>query len=320
LNLRALSFLTSFFVAPILGCPEPADDDDGGPADTGPADTTRSDTGVADTGVPDTGSDMDAGIDLTRDPMCTQDNWVVITNGRLVDESGAGISAKAQVCVRLSPSGNQLCLRPSDSAADGSFSILSPPEARCIRSMVMRAVAPGTSYATSYCHVDVTGGAIVDLAEPVIFYDTNAPATLPPPGMTDQVRTVSFDDGLSVEFVPDQFFGEYAMLGSKRIPAGQRPCFLPAGETYDGLYAMTPEQDIDGAGFAMTIPNATGLAAGTTVDLFVLGGLFCELPGAMTPIEEGKWELYGSATVNGAGTMIEGGVLPCVNWFGYKAR
>lgn len=299
------------------------DDDTGTPTDAGQVDTgTETDAGDVDSGQPEDAGEVDGGIDLTRDPSCTQGSWVVIVDGVLQDEVGAGVEAKAQVCIRVAPSNNQICLRPADSAPSGEFSVVVVESARCMQSMVMRAVAPGTSYAASYCHVDVSADEpIVDIPDPVVLYDTVPAQTLPPAGQTDQPRTVVFEDGLELEVTPDDFFGDYSMLASKKVLANQpRPCFLPAGEAFDGVYALGPEEDISGDGFPVRIPNETNLAPGTVVDLYVLGGLFCQLPGAPEPIEEGRWEQYGTATVNATGDFIEGGRLPCVNWFGYKAQ
>lgn len=294
---------------------------DGGSTDTGTEDGGGTDSGPVDAGESADAGDTDGGIDLTRDPSC-QGSWVVIVDGVLHDESSAGLQGKAQVCVRVSPTNAQICLRPVDSTPSGEFSVLVVESARCIQSMVMRSLVPGTSYAASYCHVDVTADEpIVEIPDPVVLYDTEPPQTLPPEGQTDQARTVVFADGLELEVTPDDFNGDYTKLASKKVgPNAPRPCFLPAGETFDGVWALGPEEDVAGDGFPVRIPNDQGLAPGTVVDLYVLGGLFCQLPGSNEQLEEGRWEAYGTATVNAGGDYIEGGRLPCLNWFGYKAQ
>lgn len=305
-----------------LACTPNADDDDGPnpPVDAG----TKVDTGVVenDAGTPVDAGPADTGIDLTPDPTC-QGTWVVLVNGRLTTESGGGIEAKAQVCIRINPSNNQLCLRPADSDSNGDFTVTVPLEARCTNSMVMRAVKPLTSYAASYCDVPVSAssGSVLNLPEEVALYETTMATTLPPEGQGDQARSVVFADGLEMDVTPDEFRGDYSMIGSKRIGATDpRPCFLPQGENYDGVIALAPEEDVVDVAFPVRIPNDTGLAPGATVDLFVLGGLSCKLVGSDEQLEEGLWHNYGTATVNGAGTFIEGGDVPCFNWFGYKAQ
>ena len=85
-----------------LACTPSNDDDDVTPTDAGT--NMDSGTGGQDAGMTgmDGGMGMDAGPDLTRDPSC-QGSWVVVVNGRLQTEAGAGIEAKAQICIRLHP-------------------------------------------------------------------------------------------------------------------------------------------------------------------------------------------------------------------------
>ena len=90
----------------------------------------------------------------------------------------------------------------------------------------------------------------------------------------------------------------------------------------DGLWAFWPESAVDGVGFPVRIPNTGNLAAGTQVDLFVLGGLECNLDDG-THVPEGVWSQYGTGTVRADGAVIEsdaGSGLPCFTWFGYRAR
>ena len=60
----------------------------------------------------------------------------------------------------------------------------------------------------------------------------------------------------------------------------------------------------------------TAQASGTDVSLWVLGGLDCTLAND-THLEEGDWHRFGTATVSGDGSRIEGDPLPCLNWVGY---
>ena len=48
---------------------------------------------------------------------------------------------------------------------------------------------------------------------------------------------------------------------------------------------------------------------------YLLGGLDCTLADT-SDVPEGDWVHIGTATVDGAGTAIEGGMVPCLNWLG----
>jgi len=112
----------------------------------------------------------------------------------------------------------------------------------------------------------------------------------------------------------------YEELAATRLaPTTDGLCFLDAPESLEAVYAFSPEGDLKESTAALRIPNSTGLAADTVVDLYVLGGLSCSLASG-AKVKEGDWVKFGQATVSSDGSVIEASGengLPCINWFGY---
>jgi hypothetical protein len=256
-------------------------------------------------------------VDMTPDPSCAA-TWAVFFEGFVVDEQGRPVQgAKAQMCVR-NPADRLLCLNPVDTEADGFFSIIVPENARCVAEATMRSLKPGADVSTFYCHVEAED-AVVLLDSPAVLFPTQRPAALPPEGDINQERTVTFSDGLELDVTPFDFFGTYGDLAAARIDPAEL-CFLEGQDTPRGVYAFSPEGDIDGEGFPVRIPNSDGLAPGTAVDLFVLGGLSCTLANGQS-VAESEWAKFGTARVSGDGAMIvsDPGVgVPCLGWLGWR--
>lgn len=340
---RLISLISLISATALIGC-SGGDDPDGGVVDTGtpPADTgvTEPDAGVVDTGVEDAdaGEAPDAGGleclvddpgDLTADPTCTGE-WVVTVRGVLQDQNGTGVDgARAQVCIRT-PDDTLVCLNPKATCGGGEWETLVPElgnNVRCVENLVTRSFAFDRPFAETYCNFDVTGlGPRATLPAPVPLYEVTGVANLPPLGTTDMARTVTFTGDLEMDVVPDGFTDEftredYDKLGAVRLAGdvSPRPCFYGAGDDFDAMYGFTPTVNIAGdTGFPFRIAN-TGLAQGTSVDLYVLGGLDCRLEaGPESTVEEGHWEKYATVTA-GADGVISGN-LPCFNWFAYKAN
>ncbi len=266
-------------------------------------------------------------VNTAPDPGCAS-NTIGFVAGYVVDEGGRPVAgAKAQTCLRLNPAGNLLCLAPSDTATDGTFSIVIPDNARCADLITARVLVPLADQSTQYCHVGLPpdDSAVLTISEPIVLYPTVRATTLPPLGDADAARAVVFEDGLSIDVTPSKYFaaGEgYAGLAAGEIdPNGKGLCFLE-GQSVDALYAFSPEGDVLNGAFPIRVPNKTALAPGAKVSMFVLGGLDCHLADG-TLVEEAEWHEYGTGTVDQAGQFIvsdPSGHLPCLTWFGYKAQ
>ena len=309
MKLRALVGIVT--AAAAIGC---GDDDRGAPIDAGG--TPGADAGGLLDAAGDSGELEDAG------PHNCEGVWIERIEGRVVDESGAGIfEARAQACVRVPPTHTLLCLDPPLTEADGSYVIEVGGRARCAEGVAMRALKPGAPYGTTYCHVGVDGASdgVLALAEPAVLYATEPPASLPPLGDEATSRPVTFEDGLEIDVVPASLgFGvEYEALGARRVPLeGELPCFARDVAGLEGLYVFADEGPVLDGGFGFRVPNTTGLSASTTVEFLVLGGLDTTLAG--TPVEEADFVPFATGTVSGDGAVISGEGLSYFTWLGYR--
>ena len=262
-------------------------------------------------------------VDAEADGTCTADSWVAAVQGRVVDEADQGVGgAMVQLCVRTGgPSGTLLCVRPESSDGVGLFTIQVPQAARCMVRATLRVLLPEQDRATSYCELDLVGAdGVLALSAPMLLVETHPATALPPLGDTASARTVVFDDGLELDVVPQQFFGgSYDALAARRVdPAAVPLCFVDDPAAFEGLYAFSPEGDVQSATYDVRIPNPTDLPVGAAVDLFTLGGLGCHLTDGTT-VPEGQWARFGTGTVRADGVIEASGAdgLPCLSWLGY---
>ena len=262
-----------------------------------------------------------APLDTTRAADCPADvAWVAQINGsvRFDDETPAE-GAKVQTCVRTN-AGQLLCLSPVDASAEGAFSATIPSTARCMHRATSRVLLPLTDNGTLYCEVELPlDAAVVDLDFDYTLFGTTPATTLPERGDESAVRTVVFADGLEIDVIPQQTFGDdYARLAAVAVAGSEVPSCVHKGTLdFEAAYWFSPEGDVAGR-FAMRIPNQTGLPAGTPVELWVQGGLTCAVDD--TTLEEAAWMKFGTAEVDADGATItvdaENG-LPCLGTFGY---
>ncbi len=306
---------------PVGGTPVGGDPVGGTPADDWPAE--------ADTPwTPTTPANLRDGLPAVpgQKPAECGAEWVTALRGYVLAPGGAPVEgAKGQLCVHLYPSDNLLCLQPGTTGADGIFTVEVPENARCITKAALRVLKPGVGKATMYCEVDVVGTEpVVVIDTPLVVFQTRRALDLPPEGDELMSRAVRFDDGLVLDFTPDLYYsggGIYDDLGGRRVdPAAPGLCFFGAEDAPAGLYALYPEGQIDAPGFPVHVPNTTGLAAGSKVEFFVLGGLDCKRADG-TGIPEAAWETFGTGTVSADGSTIDsdpGVGVPCLTWLGYR--
>lgn len=296
--------------------------DDRGRESGGDGGVFQADSGA---GAPDASAPAgDAGS--TRDPSCPAGaHWVTSVAGNVADETGApSAGAKAQLCLRTAPTGTLICLRPADAEADGRFSITLPESSRCMSEATMRFVRPSEDRAVGYCHLDLAGrpeAVVVDA--PYRIFSTARATTIPPLGDMAMERTVVFPGGVELDLIPAEFFpgaGDYTELAAAPISAASADDCVLAGEApFDGILAFSPEGDLRGRA-EVRLPNSSGLAANTALDVFVLGGLGCTLDDG-TVLAEGRWAQLEGASVSADGqsiTVTPG--IPCLSWLAYRAR
>jgi hypothetical protein len=292
------------------------------------ADTSSNTATNADTDSNTATSDAtgaDAAPDADQET-CTDGTLVSILRGKVFDADGQPLlAARPQACVTVQ-SGELICLRPPETNATGLFLQSVPFEAQCMRSLAMRITHPDSARATTYCESTLpTDNDVLAFADPFILHDTAAPLSLPPEGDLGAPRAVSFDAGLDVTFTPNLLrfaFGAYADLRAASIsPTADGLCFLDPARPVDALWAFYPEAAVTpGSGGApLHIPNAQNYPALAAVDLFVLGGLDCNLDNGVH-VPEGVFHPYGQAHVSADGQWIDSDPaagLPCLTWLGY---
>lgn len=258
----------------------------------------------------------DTAVDAPRPP-CVG-TAVDRVRGRVTDASGAPVErARPQLCARLEPDDRLVCLSPPFSEADGTFTIEVPPEVRCMRSAAMRVLVTGGPYASTYCPIDValtTRGTLELTAAFELFEVTRG--TLPPVGDPSTSREVLLGDVLAIDLSPAQVGGEadYARLGAVRVEPS-RSC-VPDARALSGLIAASPEGEIEAPFHILS----SGLAEGTRVDLFLIGGLATRLADG-TEVEEASLVRFGAGSVDAVGAITpEAGVrLPHLGWLGWSA-
>lgn len=327
--LFALPSLLVFAACSSSPDPDPADAGGGGQADstvTFPDATTPRDGGIeADGG--ETNEDAEVGMDVvpeTRDPNCPAGaEWIARVEGRIVDGQGqASVGAKAQLCIRTVPGNQLLCLRPIDSTADGTFAVTVPQTAKCMDKATMRFLRVLEDTAASYCHIDISGGAFTAvLDDDLRIYSTMRATVIPPEGTATMVRTVEFADGLELDIIPDEYFpgsGVYGDLAATPVQlAADDECGLAGEAQFDGVYALSPEGDINGRA-VVRMPNTQQLPANSSVAVYVLGGLGCTLDDPEM-IPEGGWTRIENGTVSADGTtVVVSPGIPCISWVAYR--
>lgn len=249
--------------------------------------------------------------------------YVSSIQGQLVAEDGLGRPGiKAQLCIRDGISGGLTCLPPVDSAPDGSFLVTVPQDTQCIGGAAMRVLLPGQAAATSYCNLDLTSAPTVRLGAPMVVYGMNPPASRPDLGDPMRPHAVDFGNGLEVDVVPGQLYGgvgQYEALAARALrPDAQGLCFPAEVAAFDGLYAFSPEVDVEGAGFTLRV--RTDQPPLTAVALYAFGGLGCtDAAGRLMP--ETGWTDFGTGIVGNDGYVHVDAqnALPCLSWLGYKA-
>ena len=287
-------------------------------------------TDEPDTGwVPEVPASLDGPMnEPSRPASCGPEmGWFTAVRGWITAPGGKKLpGAMAQVCVYYGPNRAYVCLSPVASDADGVYTIDVPEAVRCFDEAAMRVVEYDSNRATAYCPIDRAAGPGVRLHDPTILPFAIPAIDLPPVGDPDAPREATFDDGLGVVATPSRFEPVEDWRTSYRNLSGRRVDVEAVGlcgdaATYDGLYAFYPEGKIEPPGYALRIPNTNGYAAGTKVELFVLGGLDCVLDGKKIP--EAEWKKFGEGTVSDDEAFIasdEGAGLPCTTWLSYRAK
>ncbi len=310
------------------------EEDTSTPADASP--DTASDAGgdvaadAATDGTVDTTpdvADVPEELDLTPDPDCTEGTWLVRIGGTVqLDDGSTEEGLKAQVCLRRAASDVAICLRPQNTAADGSFAVLLPENERCVEQVSLRILKVASTYATTYCHVELEGaGADHVVPEPFVLFDTSDAVSRPALGEATASRDVELLDGVVLSVVPSALESDgsaedtYEALRAVQVdPASTATCFVDPADGFAGLIGFDPESNVTGSSFDITLPNPTGIAAGAEVEILVQGGLFVKNDrGELVP--EADWVRGGLGTVSEDGaTIVATAAVPGLNWLAWR--
>jgi len=264
-------------------------------------------------------------LELTIDDRMPQEacsaHWVAGVRGRVVDPGGAPITEGiVQMCLRLE-NGSQLCQSPAHLGEGGWYTVVLPEETRCVQQVTLRASQLHRPISTTFCRTPMEPVfGVLDVWEDLVLHELETPTDHPPMGDANQARTVSFPSGFEMEVRPDafEFPTTYDELTAGPVSLDEAPCFVDAADGLLGLWALGPESGST-PGFAVAIPETTGLPEGTSVELWIVGGTYTRLPDGEV-IEEGDFRPYGTGTVRDGFVRTDpGSELPYLSWLGYRA-
>jgi hypothetical protein len=185
-----------------------------------------------------------------------------------------------------------------------------------------------------FCFTDALCDGPVHLCTEFVLYPAPTSGTPVPEGELGSEIRVTASDGAALVLPAGSEMrlpiGAPMWLALSRFPLEEHtPCFIDAASPPAALYVVTPldtmviepgtvvEPVMVPAG--LDLPNATGLAAGTVVDVFVVGGGHALEAGAT----EGEWRQWTTATVSADGSRIrtaDGEGIGYLTWFGIYPR
>jgi hypothetical protein len=280
----------------------------------------------ADTPSPDA-PPSDTGNDVTSEAgPCTD---VTSVSGSVIDESDAAYGGVGLVLCIYQQGGIAKCLSPTKSSAAGTFDVDMPGDSTCLESASYQLRADDLAVTPLYCPVDVTGGGAITTPGPDRLVSVPA-CTRDPLGAEADAHEVTAPDGVSMTVVPGGlwlFDFAYEDLRLRRWDATKWgwPCFVDPSNAPEDLAVFAPEMEVrpDAKDAVhVSFPNEAGLAAGTVVDLYGLGGAATSLWDG-EDVHEGAWEIIGEAQVSSDGARIEtrpGEGLPFATWVGWKQK
>lgn len=251
--------------------------------------------------------------------------------GRVVDSTGA-----PKQCQPVVACTEGTCFF-GKSDGDGFFTVSISATDHPDLSLYFPVPMEGVKHHSPFCHYTELCDDDVHMCTDYVLYDTpttgeavpESTGPTDPNPLTADVRVEASDTGALVFHAGDEvdlpIFTE-PWVALSRFPIDVHvPCFIDPGDLPLALYAVTPMdlQVIEPGTHldpvyrtaSLDLPNETGLAAGTAVDIYVLGGVHPADYGLL----EGEWTRMAGATVTSDGSRIqtadcEG--LGYLTWFG----
>lgn len=269
----------------------------------------------------------DGSCEESRDPDLEPDDVTKVA-GKVVDAQGNPVVGLfVQPCTYA---GDTEKCHKATTSDDGSFTLAFAPAIK-ITGLHVRFVSD--DFTPAACYWDFEDLPLeknqVSFGEPFVLEAMGEPVATVDVG--SQAAEISAD-GLAFSVGDGEWFPgifEASGIRVKKLDlAAHLPCFVPADNVPDALYAMTPDwlSFSTPGGLEVTFDNSAGLAAGGKVTLYVLGGLDTKirvLDGDPIHLHTGDYYELGTGTVSGGGTKIvsdPGMGLPAMGWIGWKAQ
>lgn len=280
----------------------------------------------------DADGDADGDGDADCEPACHAAPFAITkVTGTVTDDGGTPLSGVFSVVCITTPERSQ-CLNATSDAA-GIFSVDIPAAVTAVLDVAV--YFPGEEHLTPYCKTEALCDGEVELCGPYMLWDAPASGvTIPAETETlaEEIR-LEASDGAALIFQPGTSIlanlGVELTAALTRFEGSTLPCFIDPSDPPLALYAVTPQDTLviepgtiatpELMTAALDLPNETGLAAGATVDIYVVGGAHASQAGTT----EGTWEPVATATVTADGTRIQtapGEGIGQLNWFGVYAR
>lgn len=289
---------------------------DAGDQDVQQTDANDSDTSSEDADIPDVQQEAGGCVDVTS------------VTGSVVDEGDNAFNGADVILCIYQEGGKALCLNPKKTNASGQFTIDLPGGGSCLEEAAYQVKSfSDLTMVSSYCSVELGAGGDITIPDAVKL--VQAPVcTRDALGDTTQPHVVTSPGGATMTVVPEELFlFDYAYEDMRVVTWDATqwgwPCFVDASNPPDGLVAFAPEIELKSEdALHVSFPNDKGLAAGTVVNLYALGGAATSTWNN-TPVHEGHWDIIGEAEVSSDGSRIEtraGEGLPFGTWVGWKQK
>jgi hypothetical protein len=251
-------------------------------------------------------------------------------SGSAIDEGGSPFGGADIILCIYFDGGKAQCLSPVETSGSGQFTVSMTGGTACLESASYQIKSFEDLTVTGlYCTVDVTTGG--QIATPGSDRLVKAPAgTRDPLGTLGDPHEVTASKNASIKVIPEGLFlFDFAYEDLRILPWDETawgwPCFVDPSNPPQGMIGFAPEVEVKpNAKDALHVSfiNDEGLAPGTVVDLYALGGGSTKKwDGAQ--VHEGHWEVIGEAVVTPDGSRIEtrgGEGLPFGTWVGWKKK
>ena len=216
-------------------------------------------------------------------------------------------AAKAQVCV-YTPTKDSICVGPVETDEQGRWAIALPDEFRCIVKGSSRVVGPNGVTVTDVCGFSTSTTSDLDLGNIVLTEGTH--------DWTKDDLTLTHERGIRLVFDNQETLDDVA--SDLRVALDldvSNTCF---GTRYGTSYrvAITPEGWADG--ITLSALPAGPFEDGDQVEIFLIGGLYSELPDGELLSQGDAWHFTTATVANGHIRVDQ--KLPFLGWLHVRGQ